>query len=216
MERTSVGKVTKFTRIETIYKDQSGNLVYNPSDTTGLTLVFSFTELTKGVLNHASAYYFEIPVSAGDYVIGAYKDSSDDSNSNKNTAYLMYLDIGANGNGESGDTVELPYTMQSVDFVSVPTGFDDNNIIQTVKTTDSAGNETATYPAYKDVGFAVDSGTDTVYYKRKSYDSLPSGDGEIETAVYFWRLNKTISISGFPSSLVGNGGNDDETNAKWD
>ena len=128
----------------------------------------------------------------------------------------MYLDIGANGNGESGDTVELPYTMQSVDFVSVPTGFDDNNIIQTVKTTDSAGNETATYPAYKDVGFTVGSGTDTVYYKRKSYDSLPSGDGKIETAVYFWRLNKTISISGFPSSLVGNGGNDDETNAKWD
>lgn len=216
VERTSAGKVTKFTRIETIYKDQSGNLVYNPSDTTDLTLIFSFTELTKGVLNHAAAYYFEIPVSAGDYVIGAYKDSSNDSNSNKNTAYLMYLDIGANGEGESGDTVELPYTMQSVDFVSVPTGFDDNNIIQTVKTTDSAGNEKATYPAYKDVGFAVGSGTDTVYYKRKSYDSLPSGDGEIGTAVYFWRLNKTINVSGFPSSYVGNGGNDDETNAKWD
>lgn len=215
VERTSAGKVTKFTRIETIYKDQSGNLVYNPSDTTDLTLVFSFTELTKGVLNHASAYYVEIPVEAGDYVIGAYKDSSNDSNSNKNTAYLMYLDIGANGDGESGDTVELPYTMQSVDFVSVPTGFDDKNIIQTVKTTDSAGNETATYPAYKDVGFAVGSGTDTVYYKRKSYDSLPSGDGEIGTAVYFWRLNHAINISGFPSSYVGNGGNDDETNAKW-
>lgn len=215
VERTSAGKVTKFTRIETIYKDQSGNLVYNPSDTTDLTLVFSFTELTKGVLNHASAYYVEIPVEAGDYVIGAYKDSSNDSNSNKNTAYLMYLDIGANGNGD-GDTVELPYTMQSVDFVSVPTDFDDNNIIQTVKTTDSAGNATATYPAYKDVGFAVGSGIDTVYYKRKSYDSLPSGDGEIGTAVYFWRLNKTINVSGFPSSYVGNGGNDDETNAKWD
>lgn len=215
VERTSAGKVTKFTRIETIYKDQSGNLVYNPSDTTDLTLVFSFTELTKGVLNHASAYYVEIPVEAGDYVIGAYKDSSNDSNSNKNTAYLMYLDIGANGNGD-GDTVELPYTMQSVDFVSVPTDFDDNNIIQTVKTTDSAGNATATYPTYKDVGFAVGSGIDTVYYKRKSYDSLPSGDGEIGTAVYFWRLNKTINVSGFPSSYVGNGGNDDETNAKWD
>lgn len=218
VERTSAGKVTKFTRIETIYKDQSGNLVYNPTDTTDLTLVFSFSQLTKQVLTHAAAYYFEIPVSSGDYVIGAYKDSSNDSNSNKKTAYLMYLDIGANGEGESGDTVELPYTMQSVDFVSVPTGFDDKNIIQTVKTTDSAGNETATYPAYKDVGFAVGvgSGTDTVYYKRKSYDSLPSGDGEIETAVYFWRLNKTINVSGFPSSYVGNGGNDDETNAKWD
>ncbi len=219
VKRVTSGKTTTIKsviHIKEIYKDSTGNIVYNPTDTTGLTHVFSFNDAMYSLMNGA-AYYFEIPVAAGDYVIGAQKeDSSTGESANKSTAYLMYLDIGANGDGESGDTVELPYTMQSVDFVSVPTGFDDKNIIQTVKTKDSAGNETATYPAYKDVGFAVDSGTDTVYYKRKSYDSLPSGDGEIGTAVYFWRLNKTINVSGFPSSYVGNGGNDDETNAKWD
>ena len=196
-------------KISQIYMngDDLKTIEYNQSSAG--TCVIDFTALTN--LKKQYAYYFEIPVKEGDYVISASKDQT-----STDIPTLMYLDIGANGNGESGDTVELPYTMQSVDFVSVPTGFADNNIIQTVKTTDSAGNETATYPAYKDVGFAVDSGTDTVYYKRKSYDSLPSGDGEIGTAVYFWRLNKTINVSGFPSSYVGNGGNDDETNAKWD
>lgn len=202
----------KITKIEKIYKNSNGDVSYNTNDVNG-TLAIDFSKINKNTALSCvySAYYFEIPVIQGDYVIGCDKDTSATSSSNSNTAYLMYLDIGANGNGGG----ELPYTMQSVDFVSVPTGFDDKNIIQTVKTTDSAGNETATYPAYNDVGFAVDSGIDTVYYKRKSYDSLPSGDGEIGTAVYFWRVNKTINISGFPSSYVGNGGNDDETNAKW-
>lgn len=220
VKRDSNGNILKddngkfqITKIEKIYKNSNGEVSYNTNDVNG-TLAVDFSKINKNRnLKKFSAYYFEIPVIEGDYVIGCDKDTSDTSSSNSNTAYLMYLDIGANGNGGG----ELPYTMQSVDFVSVPTGFDDNNIIQTVKTTDSAGNKKATYPAYKDVGFAVDvgSGTDTVYYKRKSYDSLPSGDGEIGTAVYFWRLNKTINVSGFPSSYVGNGGNDDETNAKW-
>ena len=219
VKRDSNGNILKddngkfqITKIEKIYKNSNGEVSYNTNDVNG-TLAVDFSKINKNRnLKKFSAYYFEIPVIEGDYVIGCDKDTSATSSSNSNTAYLMYLDIGANGNGGG----ELPYTMQSVDFVSVPTGFDDNNIIQTVKTTDSAGNGKATYPAYKDVGFAVGSGTDTVYYKRKSYDSLPSGDGEIGTAVYFWRLNKTINVSGFPSSYVGNGGNDDETNAKWD
>ena len=191
-------------------------MVYNPSDTTDLTLVFSFTELTKGVLNHASAYYFEIPVSSGDYVIGAYKDSSNDSNSNKSTAYLMYLDIGANGDGESGGTVELPYTMQSVDFVSVPTGFDDNNIIQTTKTTDSNGNEVATYPAYMSAGFelaiAENPGDDEIYYKRGSYSDSTVTDGKINTKVYFWQLKNVTKVTPFPSDYTDTG---TEATTKW-
>lgn len=212
VKRNTSNQITKLTQIEKIYEKSNGSsgtsISYNtqPSEDYSLTIDIKSLSSSENYLNSMAAYYFEIPVNAGDYLIGMANGSGG------NNAYLMYLDIGANGNGGG----ELPYTMQSVDFVSVPTGFDDNNIIQTVKTTDSAGNGTATYPAYKDVGFAVGSGTDTVYYKRKSYDSLPSGDGEIGTAVYFWRLNHAINISGFPSSYVGNGGNDDETNAKWD
>lgn len=212
VKRNTSNQITKLTQIEKIYEKSNGSsgtsISYNTQPSEDYSLAIDVKSLSSDTkLDLKAAYYFEFPVTAGDYVIGMASGSADAN------AYLMYLDIGANGNGGG----ELPYTMQSVDFVSVPTGFDDNNIIQTVKTTDSAGNEKATYPAYKDVGFAVGvgSGTDTVYYKRKSYDSLPSGDGKIETAVYFWRLNKTINVSGFPSSYVGNGGNDDETNAKW-
>ena len=209
---TKTATIQSIEHIKEIYKDSSGNIVYNPTDTTGLTQLFSFNSALYS-LRSGAAYYFEIPVSAGDYVIGAQKkDDTTGESLNGSTAYLMYLDIGANGDGDGGDTVELPYTMQTVDFVSVPTGFDDNGIIETIKTTDSSGNTVATYPAYKDVGFTVGSGTDTVYYKRKSYDSLPSADGEIDTVVYFWRLNSAITVTGVPSSHA----SEDKDNAYWE
>ena len=68
-------------------------------------------------LNEANAlYYFEIPLNAGDYAIG--------STTNDNTsAYVLYLDIGANGdkafdddnNGE--DEVVAAHQIEGVTFV---------------------------------------------------------------------------------------------------
>lgn len=189
--------------LETIEYNQSG----------AGTCVIDFTALTN--LKKQYAYYFEIPVKKGDYVISASKDQTS-TDIPPDIPTLMYLDIGANGEGESGGTVGLPYTMQSVDFVSVPTGFDDNNIIQTTKITDSNGNEVATYPAYMSAGFelaiAENPGDDEIYYKRGSYSDSTVTDGKINTKVYFWQLKNVTKVTPFPSDYTDTG---TEATTKW-
>ena len=57
-------------------------------------------------ITEKSLYYFEIPVNKGEYALGSAKEGDG--------AYLLYLDIGANGEG-SGET---GYTMDKVRFVN--------------------------------------------------------------------------------------------------
>lgn len=105
------GVISSLVRISNIYED-NGNIVYNVtgSNQSGKKLLFDFDSLTQNnVLKHAAAYYFEIPVLEGDYVIGCSTTSSD-----KN-AYLMYLDIGANASSD------MKYNIDSVDFVNSTT-----------------------------------------------------------------------------------------------
>ena len=111
------GKIDTLVKIDNVYKDdETGTISYDPSDTTGKTKVFSFSSLTKkNNLVHGAAYYFEIPVIAGDYVIGA---ASDSTNYN---AYLMYLDIGANASDDTTEKPTLKYNIDSVDFVNSTT-----------------------------------------------------------------------------------------------
>lgn len=115
VERTN-GKISSLVRINNVYMDDTTKEIsYDPTDTSGKTKVFSFDNLTKSdVLEHGCAYYFEIPVLAGDYVIGCSTTSSD------NNAYLMYLDIGSNGGGTSTGTTKK-YNIDSVDFVNSTT-----------------------------------------------------------------------------------------------
>lgn len=105
------GKIDSLVKIDNVYKDdETGTISYDPSDTTGKTKVFSFSSLTKEkILDKGAAYYFEIPVIADDYVIGAAEDST------SYNAYLMYLDIGANASGD------MKYNIDSVDFVNSTT-----------------------------------------------------------------------------------------------
>lgn len=106
------GVISSLVRINNIYED-NGNIVYNVtgSNKSGKKLLFDFDSLTQNdVLKHAAAYYFEIPVLAGDYVIGCSTSSS------KSNAYLMYLDIGANASKPT-----LNYNIDSVDFVNSTT-----------------------------------------------------------------------------------------------
>lgn len=110
------GVISSLVRINNIYED-NGNIVYNVtgSNKSGKKLLFDFDSLTQNnVLKHAAAYYFEIPVLDGDYVIGC------STGSTTNNAYLMYLDIGSNGGGTSTGTTKK-YNIDSVDFVNSTT-----------------------------------------------------------------------------------------------
>lgn len=113
VERTN-GTITSLKKIDKIYRYGS-SIVYDPDDSYDMDFLFSFSALTTSdKLLQNTAYYFEIPVSAGDYVIGVSEDSS------KNSAYLMYLDVGANGGGTSSGTTKK-YNIDSVDFVNSTT-----------------------------------------------------------------------------------------------
>lgn len=61
-----------------------------------------------------SLYYFEIPVNKGEYALGSAKEGDG--------AYLLYLDIGANGEGSG----EAGYTMDKVRFVNSGMPLDGN------------------------------------------------------------------------------------------
>lgn len=67
-------------------------------------------------ITEKSLYYFEIPVNKGEYALGSAKEGDG--------AYLLYLDIGANGEG-SGET---GYTMDKVRFVNSGMPLDGGNV----------------------------------------------------------------------------------------
>ena len=71
------------------------------------------------MVNNA-VYYFEIPVNVGEYALG--------SASTGDGAYLMYLDIGANGDSDGS---EEAYTMDKVRFVNSKILNDDNSVTLT-------------------------------------------------------------------------------------
>ena len=109
-ERDGNHKITSLTRISQVYTDANGNVAYNskPSDDYSLSIDIKTLASTSNKLSKDAAYYFEIPVTAGDYVIGTA------SSSGANNAYFMYLDIGANG-AESKEDTTISNT--NIDFV---------------------------------------------------------------------------------------------------
>ena len=112
-------KITEIKSISKIYAHKTNNKVdyiylyddntYSSSDYSeaNYELAFDVDWLINPEINLNSVYYFEIPVNAGEYALG--------SASTGDGAYLMYLDIGANGNSD-GD--EENYTMDKVRFVN--------------------------------------------------------------------------------------------------
>lgn len=99
------------TTVEKIY-EYNGKYYINDKPNESASLRYDRTWYGKGnngeiPTNHAC--YIEIPVPAGDYVIGY-----DGADTTVRNGYLMYLDIGANGEG-SGET---GYTMDKVRFVN--------------------------------------------------------------------------------------------------
>ena len=135
-------------------------------------------------LDSQYAYYVEIPVAAG----GEYAITRDFQTKNEN-AYIMYLDIGANGSGGGGggNTQSKPYLMESVDFINDSSS--DANGKVTVPYKEGSTTE-HTYPAYADVGLALSGVTGDVIISlmrasgtttRINSDGVP----EINTVLYY-------------------------------
>ena len=101
----SSNAISTVTEIKTIHKNnnvQTGETLYAynlvNADPLKYTLVYDSSTMNQ-LTEPGAAYYFEIPVNAGDYAIGC-------KSGDKAGAYLMYLDIGANGNAENEDSGE--------------------------------------------------------------------------------------------------------------
>lgn len=137
------------------------------------------TESDKATLN--KTYYFEIPVNAGEYALGSCSEGAG--------AYLMYLDIGANGSGDDGTTEvpsDAPYTISYLDFVS-PAG---NNDLAFPTEKDEKGEY---IPAYDDVIFALSGVANAeaiVWFKRENWTE---GANPVSTVVLYYSTNITVA-----------------------
>lgn len=166
------GVISSLVRINNIYED-NGNIVYNVtgSNQSGKKLLFDFDSLTQNnVLKHAAAYYFEIPVLAGDYVIGC---STSSSSAN---AYLMYLDIGANASDDTTEKPTLKYNIDSVDFVN-----------STTVVVSSDGK----YQSYADIVAAISNLQDAtqgvvIVFKREGTTTSYSGTKVTDKLLYYY------------------------------
>lgn len=122
VKRDAGGNITEIKEISKIYKSKTNskeNYVYLYDDGTASgtysadthDLAFDLAWITSPEMVMYSLYYFEIPVNPGEYALG--------SASTGDGAYLMYLDVGANGSGEVPP--ERPFTMEKVHFVNTDT-----------------------------------------------------------------------------------------------
>lgn len=113
VERDMNNKIQSVKKIYKIYKNGDQiNYSYTKEGESNLgDLVFDFSKANQTLLKNR-AFYFEIPVSKGDYLIRKRSKQEDDSIKDDN-AYLMYLDIGANASSEE----EKRTALTNVDFV---------------------------------------------------------------------------------------------------
>ena len=119
VERDS-NEIVSITKINKIYEksDKKGNFVDYVYDITeqdpnyNYKLVFDFN-LMSTLSEPGAAYYFEVPLSEGDYVLGSTADSA--------AGLLLYLDIGANGDQSIKDTTgtEATHSINGLTFVNM-------------------------------------------------------------------------------------------------
>lgn len=191
--------------IKKIYSKKSSSYIYQYDDGSfsggyetesslnqdGYALEFDCLWITNPEMVENSLYYFEIPVNAGEYALG--------SANTGNGAYLLYLDIGANGD-DGGDEPSpgtgKDYYMSSVDFVNTPSVTPDAN---------------GAYPAFKDVTVALSGVSETesaqTIYMRNN-DGLTDSAGQIADTLRYKYKNITAVVS--PSEL-GDDKSDDDT-----
>ena len=110
VNRNNDDSISSIQKIYKIYKDSSNNYTYTTTanqTVSGSTLMFDLDYLRNKPPKNNVAYYFEIPVDAGEYAIGAVSGKTAG-------AYLMYLDIGTNGEEQT------PTVNQTIKVADVP------------------------------------------------------------------------------------------------
>lgn len=194
LTRNSQNEITEMQEIKAVYTDKNGGIYYEKIDAipNDAKLTFTFNESFTGsnTLVNNAAYYVEIPAKIGDYFI---------TSESAYSAYLMYLDIGANGDGSTGGETPAPtttpYKMETVDFVTTNEGTEDFS----VPTTDLG---TPFYPSYKDVTVLlsdVQNGESSVEYARNPYadtvDLSKTDETPIDTTLKVTYRNITCTIT---------------------
>lgn len=106
---------------------KSGDNYYKNDEITETTLpedaalTFDMMWLTApGTLTQNAVYYFEIPVGAGEFALGCKNDGA----SNDIGAYLLYLDISANGQPVTARSVTKEYIEVNTQTAAYPRGVD--------------------------------------------------------------------------------------------
>lgn len=113
LKRDTSGAITKITEVDKVYSDGNGNYSFDNSDGKKKVTFDSSLFSGKGYLpNNRTAYYFEFGLPKGEYAIGVKTSSYVGS-------YMMYLDIGANANGE---TPSKEGSISKLDFTYVKDG----------------------------------------------------------------------------------------------
>ena len=137
IQRNSSNTITSIKEIKEIYKssDSKKDYIYKYTDNTtsatitsdySLTFATSRIKIQSSITNNA-VYYFEIPMNAGEYALGSVNGGTG--------AYLMYLDIGANG--DAMDSVQAYWITTKNSTNTYPMGVDFAPV-----TTGNAGGET--------------------------------------------------------------------------
>ena len=159
----SVEKVTNVVKENNEYKinpgtETSGTEVYNDA--------WYCRSASNGPLEAKKAYYIEIPVPDGDYIIGLGAERQ------QALGYLMYLDIGANG-GDGDGTTPVHY-IKTVNFVNEA----------------PSGTDPLAFADYDVVVFFLDEPKGgavkvVIYFKRKT-ENIADGETKKATKVYYY------------------------------
>ena len=97
------------------YSDNSYSDGFSASDCGALQFDMQYVESEPTYLN--CLYYFEIPLNKGEYALGSVSGGGDGG-------YLLYLDIGANGQSEGDTTLNAHYIETTTDSDVYPEGVD--------------------------------------------------------------------------------------------
>ena len=170
-----VGTGTVTDKYPTVFVGQSSNDTYATNNNYKKT----YDRTWFDALEVGKAYYVEIPVEAN----SEYAISKDFKTSNEN-AYIMYLDIGANGGATPGGQQSKPYLMQSVDFINDSSADANGKIVVPLKEGEHV------YPAYADVGLELSAVTGDVIVtlmRASGTETRLNSDGvlEINTVLYY-------------------------------